>query len=323
MNFRLAFLNCYNLFPPQMQVSRPGAPQNQAEVNAKVASLAGTIRTVFGGDVPEIIALSEIGSAPLGQHLARVLDVTGYRSIWSGTPPVGRPQTGVMLLYNPDVFAEVTGSMRFGPRSITERPKWLAARFRLHAGSRGAFWLVVNHWKSHVNDWNAGVRAGSDPLPPLSEIRQIESAQEIGRLYLEQEHEATEAIILIGDFNCEPGDKPWKGHQPNRLTGARQRAVVLRRRNRKAYFYNPMWRFMGEAHDYDTANTAEYEAPYMMGTFVGVNNRIIAIPLWDQLLVSKGLLIGRQIHFAESSLTIVRPETGYTDHCAVGAGFTY
>lgn len=100
---------------------------------------------------------------------------------------------------------------------------------------------------------------------------------------------------------------------------------MLRKGTSKAYFYNPMWRMMGEPVDLETARSKGYDksSEYLMGTFVGDRNRSHDLRLWDQLLVSKGLLIGDQIRFMESSLTTVRPDTGVSDHCAIGARFEY
>ncbi len=316
MNFCLAFLNCYNLLPSELQSKRLGAPQNQGETGDKVQSLARTIQNVFSGETPDMIALSEIGSEPLGRQLAGALNVPGYELVWSGIPRAAKSQIGLMVLYNPDVFGLIAGSLRVGPASLTERRQWLAMQFRLQRSFKAAFWLVVNHWKSNLGS------------PSLVEARQVESAQEIGRLYLNEEHKTTQSMILVGDFNCEPGDKAWKGHQPSALVGARERAVVSRggsgkRGNSKAYFYNPMWRRMGEPADHETAQMKGYQPPYLMGTFVGKGNHMTNLHLWDHLLVSKGLLTGSQIRFVESSLTVVRPETGFTDHCALGARFEY
>jgi hypothetical protein len=57
-------------------------------------------------------------------------------------------------------------------------------------------------------------------------------------------------MLLVGDFNCEPGDWPFKYQQmtsparPNMLKGVREHGLVLRGRNRLAFFYNPMWRWL-------------------------------------------------------------------------------
>ena len=97
MIFRLAFLNCYNLLPYQSHVNRPGVPQNQTDATAKVRSLARTIQSVFSGETPEIIALSEIGSEPLGRQLVSALNVQGYEIVWSGVPRAAKSQIGLMV----------------------------------------------------------------------------------------------------------------------------------------------------------------------------------------------------------------------------------
>lgn len=320
MTFRLTFLNCYNLFPIDMQVQRVNVPHDSAGLTAKIASLCRTLRSTFSGHIPDIVALSEVGSETLGRRIAQSLYAERYELIWSGTPPSGSAPTGLMILYNPSLFEPIDRTFRTSPAAVTERFKWMAVQFRLRRGSAATFWLVVNHWKSQYADWNS-VAASSSPLaPPLSEARQIESAEEIGQLYLEQEHHSTRAMILVGDFNCEPGDKAFQNKVSHNFVGARERAVVLRKGNSKAYFYNPMWRCMGEPHDHLTASQPGYRRP-PTGTWVGAENQSIGSRLFDQLLVSQGLLSGQHMCFIESSLVIASPETGFTDHCAIGAQF--
>lgn len=318
MIFRLAFLNCYNLYPVEAPVDRKGAPKNQTELTNKIASLTKTIRSVFPGHVPDLIALSEVGSELIVRQLAGVLGVQGYGLVWSGISLPAKAGTGLVILYNPDIFGLIADSFRTGPPALTERHKWLATKLCFRQRPDLSFWLVANHWKSNMGS------------PDVVEAKQVESAQNIGQLYLDEEHYTTQAMILIGDFNCEPGDRAWKGQRPNRLVGARERAVVTRggsgkRGNSKAYFYNPMWRRMGEPVDLETAKLDGYDPSldYLMGTFVGDRNRVNDLRLWDQILVSKGLLTGSQIRFIESSLVTVKPDTGMSDHCALGARFEY
>jgi len=320
MTFRLAFLNCYNLFPIEMQVQRNNVPHDLAGLTDKIASLCRTLCSTFPEYVPDMIALSEVGSEALGRRIARSLDAKRYELIWSGTPPSGQAPTGLVILYNPSLFEPVDMTFRTSPAAVTERFKWMAVQFRLRQGSMATFWLVVNHWKSLYMDWNPVVAQPSSITSSVSEAKQIESAEEIGQLYLEQEHHSTRTMILVGDFNCEPGDKAFQNKVSHNFVGARERAVVLRKGNSKAYFYNPMWRCMGEPHDHFTASQSGYQRP-LTGTWVGADNQSVGARLFDQLLVSQGLLSGQHLQFIEASLVIAPPETNFTDHCAIGAQF--
>lgn len=186
MIFRLAFLNCYNLLPFGTQVDRKGVPINQTEAINKIKSLSKTLLSVFPKEIPDLIALSEIGSEPLGRQLAGALGVPWYGLVWSGIPLAAKPQIGIAILYNPNVFGLVPNSLRTGPPALTERRKWLAVRFRLQQNLDAAFWLVANHWKSNMGP------------PDVVESKQVESAQQIGRLYLREEHKTTKTKLGKG-----------------------------------------------------------------------------------------------------------------------------
>ena len=81
-----------------------------------------------------------------------------------------------------------------------------------------------------------------------------ESAFLLGDFFLSHARIQSEAMLLIGDFNCEPGDRPFYAQSqrllrgrsaPNAIQCMRERAPVLRDRNRLAYFHNFMWRVHG------------------------------------------------------------------------------
>ena len=318
---RIAFLNCWNCFAVG-QVDR--ALQNPPALTKKIADLANTLSLAFGGEAPDVIGLCEIGRKSLARRVARLVaqaDPAGpitYDVAWSGSPSVDQP--GIALCYRSDSVVAF-GSPKVSPDPAVDprRARWMAQLFEFHrSGSRAPAWLVVNHWKSR--------RGGID----LSEADRLGSAYDIGDFFLASARLLCDSMIAIGDFNCEPGERPFdrqavgslaNAPPSNRLRAARERDMVLREKNRLAYLYCPMWRFMGEPHPAELASSP-VPATRLMGTYGApvVGNK----PGWlmfDQFLVTKRLLRGGALRFREGSLRIVHPLAGCSDHCAIAAEF--
>ena len=221
-----------------------------------------------------------------------------------------------MALFKKGTFLRTPTEIKTEPTGPTEshessRLKWLAVQLQLQIGNRGVFWFVVNHWKS----W---FKRGE----PASEPDRMRSARQIGDFYLSDARKTSDEMLLVGDFNCEPGDRPFKSQaRPNKLKGVRERALVLRERNRLAYFYNPMWRLLGEPDPWEMAREEGYVPPRDIGTHGEGLEKGVGWFLWDQFLVTKRMLRGGRVIMREGSLRIVRPMSDCSDHCAVAAEF--
>lgn len=321
MELRCVFLNCRNLYEPGAHQSRLLYPSGlqprhtvmaRTDLNCKIRDLAATIRSVFSA-APEIVVLSEVGSQQLGVRVGRAIGGRHYRQAWGSDPPTGPkgPETSLMVLYDPGVVRLIVADSLAEPRGSRDRMKWFPLLFKLTAGSRATFWLVANHWKSQLGS------------PPQTERARVRSAREIGTFYLEVAAKFSEAMILMGDFNCEPGDAPFRYQVGHPLRAVRERALVVRKRNSLAYFYNAMWRLLGEPDAWDVARSPEYRAPRLLGSYCENWNRGVEFAMWDQLLVTKPLLQGGLLGLRESSVTIVRPAKGCSDHGALGAVLEY
>lgn len=212
-----------------------------------------------------------------------------------------------MMCYNPNVVQYSAIADDGATRGVNARCRWFATQFQLKSGSRGRFWLVVNHWKSQMGDQR------------ISEHLRINSASEIGDFFLKQARLATEAMLLIGDFNCEPFSTPFHKTR-NVLRAVRERTFVLREKNRLAYFYNPMWRLLGEADDHDASLLKGYSPTRPPGTY---RHRDMGWRTFDQILVSKPMLTKGFVSFIESSIRIAKPCERCSDHCAISVEFEY
>ena len=65
--------------------------------------------------------------------------------------------------------------------------------FQLRIGNRGAFWLVVNHWKSQMGN------------PRSTEQDRVETARQIGEFYTQFAVLQSDAMLLVGDFIAATG----------------------------------------------------------------------------------------------------------------------
>ena len=230
-----------------------------------------------------------------------------YQSIWSGLP-VSREgrDGGLAVLYKDEIVTR--SSVEIDNSTPLQRPKWMAVLFQLQTGTGGGFWFVVNHWKSQM-----GKEADT-------ELSRMNTAQQIGEFYLNQARIGTEGMILVGDFNCQPGDRPFRQQLVNTLKAVRERGLVIRAKNRLAYFYNPMWQWLGEPEDYDTTQQPGYVSSRLIGTHLPKGNKH-GWYVWDQIMVTKPLIVGKLIHFQEDTVNVHRAHASCSDHCAISAVF--
>jgi hypothetical protein len=106
-------------------------------------------------------------------------------------------------------------------------------------------------------------------------------------------------VLILGDFNAEPFDRPFGAGLPT----ARSRAEVQRHRPRTAsdlLFYNAAWRWLGERDAWN----AERKPPTLAGTYRLGSNTPTAWRTFDQVLVSPSLLRGTGWSLDESALEI-------------------
>lgn len=302
VTFSCVFLNCNNVF----DVHARRGPRTTAGLQQKIENIAETLRAAGNGKPPDIIGLCEVASEPLVERIAEAVWPDVYQALWSGLPASreGR-DSGLAVLYKPEIITST--ALEIDNNNPAQRPKWMAALFQLQVGTRGGFWFVVNHWKSQM---------GGEVTEPSRMI----TAQQIGEFYLGRARISTESMVLMGDFNCQPGDRPFRQQSPNRLQAVRERALVIRDRNRLAYFYNPMWRWLGEPEDFDATQRGGYVPSRLMGTHLPWGSTH-GWYVWDQILVTKPLIVGDLIHLQEGTITVHPAQARCSDHCAVSAVF--
>jgi hypothetical protein len=191
MKLYCAFLNCYNLFDYAKGRAIGRGPQTTAQLQGKLADLTDTVRSVFPNRIPDILGLCEVGERRIGRMLGNGI-CARYLDEWAGDP-TSQGGTSQMLLYDRSVLRRTPTPIRCHPGS--SRPFWIAAELQFRGGTKGVFWIGVNHWKSNIYQH----------VLAADEARKI-IARELADFFLSSARTTSEAMILMGDFNCEPGD---------------------------------------------------------------------------------------------------------------------
>src|SRR5258708_1429850 len=255
MRIKAAFLNCNNLFHPTVITSRP-KPNTERELREKIRHLSISIRSGRRG-VPELVGLCEVGSEDLANRLAKAISPNKFAVLWSGDPRarVGEVNTALAILYNPRVFSFQSFEKEEDTGGPLHRTHWLAANLDCRVGSGETFCFVVNHWPSQL---------GGESLTDPGRMR---SASQLAEFFHRNAEQVTDLMLAVGDFNCEPQDRPFKPLSGSLLRAVRERQLVLRTNRKFAYFYNPMWRHLGEADHYERARREGYIPKRLLGTF--------------------------------------------------------
>ena len=301
MDLRCAFLNCENLFPAPNQWGR--GTSSPTVLQRKIDLLADTVKQLFGKQPPHVFGLCEVGDKVLGQRLADQISPGKYTPVWAWPSAASIGQTGLVLFYDARVLSRTqTAENSFG----WLRPMWLAAEFQFLGGSKGVFWAVVNHWSSDYK---------TDPL--MANGFREDTATALADYYHQTMKKTSEAVLCIGDFNCEPGDRPFRGlipKKPNVLRSLRERQQVLNA-TKLPVFYCPMWRPMVEPDSWEKAKIPGYTPPRSLGTYL---SGATGWKMWDQCLVSPRLLRGGPAVLLEESLEFAEPIKQCSDHHAIG-----
>lgn len=315
MNFRIAFLNCDSLYGLGQHPSR--GPQTQADFAAKVTGLSTALQNAKSHNRLDLIGLCELGSEAAGRAIKTEMQLP-HDIIWEQPPPgpPNDPDTGMMILFDPRVLRRTAASVETGMPHNGSRYHWLAAEFQLVRGNGQGFWVVLNHWPS---SYYAGQVTGND--------LRVRTGQRVGEFYAKRASVTSDAMLLLGDFNCEPHEQPLTGtasSNTDRLVAVREHEWAINEKNRLPYFYNPMWRHLGEPAVYEVASKPGFNRamlpPGTSRMSQSANNQWVT---WDQLLVNKRLLTGGPATLVEKSIRIVPVPAAASDHCAIAASFRY
>jgi endonuclease/exonuclease/phosphatase family metal-dependent hydrolase len=222
----MLFWNVANLFEAG---AVPRGPQSDAEVDAKINTIASEVDGAFGAEPPDLIGLAEVGNDQLfGEIEARLREE--YVRIWE--PAFRQDQTGLGVLARKTVFGDVelVATCR---HTMMQRPRSIVIDCELLSnGDR--FLFSVNHWKSRM------VHSG-DAFSPGEDRGQ--TADWLGELLASSDRR--DCAVVVGDFNAEPCEDAFgefKLRSRRHFTGALFGGAT------PAYLYNTAWRSMDEPH---------------------------------------------------------------------------
>jgi hypothetical protein len=239
----------------------------------------------------DFIAFGEVSSSFL-QQLAPSFRRCGFSEI-SIAEKEGRIIFDICVFYRTSkltflsktniIFPHYSGSLRVGSRLEFE-----------HAITLEKFFIYVSHWPSRLSRPDLG----RDELG--SKLR-----ADINEIYAEEGYDAN--IILLGDYNDEPFDKPIF----DKLIASRDRDVVL---SKPYMLYNPFWRNMGTSTPYFKGKPlSKCHGTYFYKSSMQVTKWFT----FDQIIVSSSLMGHGKWHLDEEKTKVFH----YTDDDYLGKSF--
>jgi len=105
------------------------------------------------------------------------------------------------------------------------------------------------------------------------------------------------------------------------LRAVREHSLLLNHRRRPSFFYNPMWRYLGES--LPCAAGSDAPTRRLLGTYCSDTKADDEWLMWDQLMVTRPLLAGPVAYLVEDRVTSARPVSGCSDHCGIGLALRF
>lgn len=293
----IAFLNCRNLFDPK---ACGRGPQERTELEEKTRRLARLLRGPKPAQPPAFVCLCEVGRANLGINVAsEAFPAADYQPVWSHDGTLDADETGLLILYDQKVGTVNTASQLDRPlRNKGKRSRWLAARFSL-PGAAQELGIVVNHWGSGIHSESDAAYDRRRTADEVADLFRGAATLRLGRG--PHTFDRDEAVILVGDFNCDPFDPVFRLSDKGAWAASHARgAVEAARRASLPCFYNPL-----------------LKAPDIDGTLGGgLKSRMV-----DYLLFSQAFLTGGAFRYVGGSIRASAYDPAASDHLAIRATF--
>lgn len=275
-----------------------------AAYHAKLRALGAVLHHVCDGRRPALLALAEVQSTPV---LRDLLAAAGWPELEIAEDPVTELDgNDLMVAYDPDRLTPTapavshTVTNRFATRDIFE--------LELETARGEPLIVITNHWPSRVVSNSPALRiASGDYLRRLVERRLLYAKEELvdaaGRRRLPGaaalQERAELPLLVLGDFNDAPydvsvADVLGSVRRASAVTGAlrfptsRGLAGVNGYLRRRARLFNPSWGVLAGT----PGGTSYWSGDWYM---------------LDQVLVSRGLLLGDAPRYVDDSLLVHAP----------------
>ncbi|HEX8339544.1 MAG TPA: endonuclease/exonuclease/phosphatase family protein [Tepidisphaeraceae bacterium] len=276
----VAFWNVQNLFDVPAPNTPTRGPRTQGELDAKLDRISGIVGDSFAQRGPDLFAVAEVGTRTGFDALIDRLPGPHPSALRVWEAAAMPEHTGLGLAGRDDRIARLTLLDVWRP-TLAARPRILLIECELRAARRPV-WVVVNHWKSRMRT-TSGPTDAEDRLAGADWLGQ--------RLDLAGE---MQCVVMLGDFNCEPTEQPFRGLQ---LRGTRHASAAINARSAVSTLYNSAWRFMAEPDPWRNPRPVGYQATRPRTTFASGS------VILDHLLVSKDALRGFPLSLDESTIT--------------------
>ncbi|MCH2211841.1 MAG: hypothetical protein MK110_11095 [Fuerstiella sp.] len=295
---RVAFWNLQNLFDiePSPIASELGVSAisgwDRRALEARLETIATSIRGMFGGDGPELIGLAELENERVGQLLLTAIGRDDYVLLTAGGSQF--PATGTALICSKRIFetdsAYVRGHLvhlRFPTADILEvRLKLVEADTELT--------VLVNHWPSRREPNSSAFRQTIasyaanlvDRYLRMNRREYLALADTERSRYLLQER-WNRNLLLMGSFNDDPWDRSLSEilNAGYRLQATQQSEPIANKAllswrayaARRPQLFNPTWSLLGLPDQGTCVNPIE---PGRLSVF-------------DQMVLSRGLIAGK------------------------------
>ena len=310
MEFSVAFWNLQNLFDvnsTEVATDLEFVPENgwtKEVLDKKIHNLSAPLRTMDNGNPPDLIGFCEIESEKLARDLcenirpdyyevAKYIDGSDIRGI------------DTCLVFSKDIFECIqTKSFRINFRYPT-RDIFLA-RLRLK-DTHAELSVLVNHWPSR-----RGRRMGFDQFD--TEFSRCMVAENCGRIvddilkipfeemkYLPHDILSDEGylsmidarwnknVLLMGDFNDDPFDK-----SVSMYLRAKDDREIHTEINQTLEILRNIDRDKTDKQHYIEYSTPLYNCMWNFSDYTYYHWRNNTVNLFDQFIISRGLLLGRQ-----------------------------
>lgn len=226
-----------------------------------------------------LLGFSEIENSRVLEDLIQQKGLAdkGYKIAHIDSPDKRGIDLGV-IYRSPVTVEDAAKAVRLHPIPISP-PTRGVLEFQCQVSGNDVVFLV-NHWPSR--------RGGTTKSRPLRQAA-AETTKQVVRAAIDRSGNKDADVIVVGDFNDDPFDPSVRYH----LGAIRNAHAVKNRTDKKGPYrlYNPTWTFFGQPG----MGTLYYNSEWVWNLF-------------DQVIVSRGLLDDKGLQFVEGSLDIYGPD---------------
>jgi len=257
----------------------PSAKKNRSSPEQKMIA-AQVIKTLLKNHSIDFLGLGEVSIQDIN-YLKTDINNSCYGFIES-IDENNSVEFDLGIIYNREKLKLIKNKSlinSYGNRNIKIA---LEADFQV-ALNEAPLYIFVSHWPSRMYYHEGQAIRDGFAMRLSGEIEEIQ-----------RRHSGQASIVLMGDYNDEPFDKPLSGH----LRATRDRRLVRQSTN---YLYNPFWRLLGEKD----AHVPNKKIKTFAGTYYYSSGIETKWNTFDQIIFSSACLHGLPWHLDEEKCMVL------------------